>query len=89
MQETPVRVLGQEDPLEKVQATHSSILAFPGDSDGTESAGNVGHLGSIPELGRPPGGGRGNPRSCLENPHGQRSLVGSSGWGHKESDTAE
>ena len=25
MQETPVRFLGQEDPLEKGQATHSSI----------------------------------------------------------------
>ena len=23
--------------------------------------------------------------SCLENPHGQRSLVGYSPWGHKES----
>ena len=29
MQETPVRVLGQEDPLEKGQATHSSILGLP------------------------------------------------------------
>ena len=28
MQETPVRFLGQEDPLEKGQATHSSILAW-------------------------------------------------------------
>ena len=27
MQETPVRFLGQEDPLEKGKATHSSILA--------------------------------------------------------------
>ena len=27
MQETPVRSLGQEDPLEKGKATHSSILA--------------------------------------------------------------
>ena len=36
-------------------------------------------LGSIPGLGRSPGGGRGNPLqySCLENPHGQRSLSGS------------
>ena len=25
--------------------------------------------------------------SCLENPHGQRSLVGCSPWGHKQSDT--
>ena len=28
MQETPVRSLGQEDPLEKGMATHSSILAW-------------------------------------------------------------
>ena len=27
MQETPVQFLGQEDPLEKEMATHSSILA--------------------------------------------------------------
>ena len=33
----------------------------------------------------------GNPLqySCLENPHGQRSLVGYGPWGHKESDTTE
>ena len=37
-------------------------------------------------LGRSPGGGHGNPlqNSCLENPHGQRSLVGYNPWGHKE-----
>ena len=28
MQETQVRSLGREDPLEKEMATHSSILAF-------------------------------------------------------------
>ena len=28
MQETQVQSLGQEDPLEKRQATHSSILAW-------------------------------------------------------------
>ena len=35
-----------------------------------------------------PGGGHGNPLqdSCLENPHGQRSLAGYSPWGRKESD---
>ena len=38
-----------------------------------------------------PGGGNDNllQYSCLENPHGQRSLVGYSPWGHKESDTTE
>ena len=39
----------------------------------------------------PLGGGHGNPLqySCLENPHGQRSLAGCSPRGHKELDTAE
>ena len=48
--------------------------------------------GSIPGSGGCPGGGHGNllQYSCLENPHGQRSLVGySSTWGHKESDMTE
>ena len=42
----------------------------------------------ISESGRSPGGGHGNPLqySCLENPCGQRSLVGYSPWHHKESD---
>ena len=33
----------------------------------------------------------GNPLqySCLENPHGQRSLVSYSPWGYKESDPTE
>ena len=44
---------------------------------------SVGNLGSIPGLGRSPGGGHGNPLqySCLENTHGQRSLVGYNPWG--------
>ena len=51
MQETWVRSLGQEDPLEKELAPHSSTLA--------------------------------------EKSHGQRSLVGYSPWGCKESDMTE
>ena len=48
----------------------------------------MGDLGSIPELGRSLGGGHGNPPqySCLENPHGQRSLAGCSPWGYEELD---
>ena len=67
------------------------FLGFPGHSDGKESACSVGDLSLIPGLGRSPGGGQGNPLqySCLENPHGQRSLVGYSPWGHRESDTTE
>ena len=51
MQETQVRSLGWEDPLEEGMATHSVFL--PGES------------------------------------YGQRSLVGYSPWGCKESDTTE
>ena len=55
------------------------------------SACNVADLGSIPRLGRSPGGGHGNSLqySCLDNPQGQRSLAGYGPRGHKESDTAE
>ena len=52
------------------------------------STGAMGDVGSIPGSGRSPGRGHGTPLqySCLENPHGQRSLVCYSPWGHKESD---
>ena len=55
------------------------------------NAGHTGDVGLTPELGRSPGGGHGNPLqySCLENPHGERSLVGCSPQSHKESDTTE
>ena len=50
-------------------ATHSSILSFPGGSDGKESTCNVGDLGSIPGSRRSPGEGNGYPLqySCQEN----------------------
>ena len=69
----------------------SSTGGFPGGSDGKESSCNAGDLDSVPRLGRSPGGGHGNQLqySCLENPHGQRSLSGYSPWGHKELDTTE
>ena len=52
-----------------------------------ESACNAGDPGSITGSGRSPGEGNGNPLqySYLQNPHGQRSLVGYSPRGHKES----
>ena len=64
---------------------------FPGGSYSKESACSMGDLGSIPALGRSPGGGHGNPLqySCLENPHGLRNWAGYSPWGHKKSDTTE
>ena len=45
------------------------ILGLPWCSDGKESACNTGDLGSVPGLGRSPGGGHGNQlqHSCLEN----------------------
>ena len=71
--------------------TSSKYWTFSGGSDGKESACNVGHLDSIPGLGRSPGEGHGNPLqySCLEKPHGQRSLVGYSLFDHKEFDMTE
>ena len=64
---------------------------FPGGSDGKESACNTGDPDSTPGSGRSPGEENGNPLqySCLENPHGWKSLVGCSPWGRKESDTTE
>ena len=67
------------------------MVGFPGGSDGKDFTCKAGDLGLITGLGRYPGGGHGNPLqySCLENPHGQRSLVGYSPWGRKESDMIE
>ena len=55
-----------------------SLFGFPGDSDGKESACNVGDPGSIPGSGRSPGEGNNNPlqHACLEKYHGWRSLAG-------------
>ena len=70
-------------------ASHS--VGFSGSSAGKESACKAGDLCSIPGLGSSPGEDIGYPLqcSCLENPHGQRSLVGFSPWGRKESGTTE
>ena len=73
------------------------LIDFPGGSDGKASAYNAGDPGSIPGLGRSSGEGNGNPLQyfCLENlqypclENGQRSVVGYSPWGRKESDTTE
>ena len=64
---------------------------FSGGSDGEESVCNAGDPGLIPGSGRSPGEGNGNPLqySCLENPQGQRNLMGYSPWDHKEVDTTE
>ena len=48
-------------------------------------------VGLIPGLERSPGGGHGSPLqySCLENPQGQRNLVGYGPQSHTESDMTE
>ena len=58
MQETWVRALGQDNPLEKGMTTHSRKW-------------------------------QPSPVLLLGKSHGQRSLVGYSLWGRKESDTTE
>ena len=67
------------------------VFITPGSSNSKESTCSVGDLGSIPGLGGSPEGGHGNPHqySCLENPHGRRSLVSYSPWARKESDMTE
>ena len=68
-----------------------SNQGFSGGSDGKESASNgenwVQSLGWDDPLEE----GHGNPLqySCLQNPHGQRSLEGYSPWSHKQSDITE
>ena len=66
-------------------------IGFLGGSDINESTCNVLDLGSIPGLGRYSIGGHGNPLqySCLENPHGQRSLANYSPWGLEALDMTE
>ena len=64
---------------------------FPDSSFGNESACNAGDPSLTPGSGRSTGEGIGYPLqySCLENPHGQRSLAGYNPWGHNKSDMTE
>ena len=86
VQGTPVRSLGWEVPLEE---GIGYLLQYSWAFFVVQMVKNLSAMqktpGSIPGLGRSPGGGRGNPRqcSCLENPHGQRSLAGCSPWGRR------
>ena len=70
--ETLVRFLGREDPLEKGWATHSSILGLPCGSAHKESVRSAGDPGPVPRLGRSLGEGKGYPLqySGLENSMG-------------------
>ena len=68
-------------------------MGFPHSSDGNESACSAGDLGTIPGSGRSPGEeslpGKSTPVSLPGKSQGQRSLMGCSPWGHKESGTTE
>ena len=95
--ETQVWSLGQEDSLQKEMASHSSVLAW--EIPWTEEPGGLQSMGSV-RVGHnwltslslftfmhwrrqwhP------TPVFLPGKSHGQRSLVGSGPWGHKESDT--
>ena len=86
MQETQVQFLGQEDLLEKGQATHSSILGTSLVAQLVKkSTGNAGDLGLTPGLGRLPGEGKATPSVFWPGEfHGLYSP-----WGCKELDTTE
>ena len=73
-----------------ISTSLDTTIGFPGDSGSKESACSEGNLGLTPGLGISPGGGHSNPlqHSCLENHHGQRSLMGYSPW-VAESDRTE
>ena len=68
-----------------------SMTGFPCGSVVKNPPANAGDVGLIPGSGRSSGEGNGYPLqySCLKKSHGQRSLVGYSPGGHKESDSTE
>ena len=75
-----VFTLAWNDPLvSPVFLKRSTVLGFPGSSDGKESACNTGDLGSILGLGGSPGEDP-TPGFLPGEFHGQRSLVGYSPW---------
>ena len=60
------------------QVLYRASQVVPVEKNLPANAGDVRDVGLIPGLGRSPGGGHGNPLqySCLENPHGHKSVVG-------------
>ena len=62
---------------------HNGIKNLPA------NAGDTRDMASVPGFGRSPGVGNRNPIFLPGKLHGQRSLVGYSSWGRKESDTTE
>ena len=68
----------RHDLLIKQQYVVGGFRGVPNDKEPTCQCRNIRDTGSIPGSGRSPGGGHGNQLqfSYLENPHGQRGLVG-------------
>ena len=85
----------QTNPKEKVKFinkgsftfNHFLLLGHPWWLSSKESTCNAGHAVLIPGLRRSAGEENGYPLqyACLENPYGQRSLVGYSPWASTES----
>ena len=91
----PLQNYGLENSMDytvtKSQTWLSLFLGASMVAQMVESACSAGDPDSIPGLGKSCGEGNDNPLqySWLENPHGQRSLVGYSPWGRKEADMTE
>ena len=85
MQESPVRFLGWEDPLEKGKATHSSILGLPLWLSWYRIHLQCRSPGFDPWVGKIPWRREWLPTAILlpGKSHGQQSLVGYSPRGHK------
>ena len=98
MQDTQVRSLGQEDPLEKGMSTHSSILAWR--IPWTEESGGLPSMESQLDTTERLTFSLSNiivwrrkwqptPVFLPGESQGQKSLVGCRPWGRTESDTTE
>ena len=74
--------------VQRVAKSWTQLSDWTSTLGGKESACNTGDLGSIPGLGRSPGGGNGYPTPVFlpGESHGQRSLAGCSPWDHEELD---
>ena len=84
-------ILCEETDAERYLVTYSISQGFPSGSDGKESICNTGDVGFDIWVGKIPWSRKWQPTPVLlpRESHGQRSLVGFSPWGHKESDTTE
>ena len=88
-QPSPVFLAGESPWTEEpggLQSIQFQRVGFLASSAGKESACNAGDPSSIRGSGVSPGKGKGYSLqySGLENPYRQRSLAGSSSWGHKD-----